>query len=142
VFDRLEGIWALERVIEGQASMTGTAVFAPRPDGRLRYREEGRVRLLDGRSFDAHRAYLFEGRPDGFAVFFAEEPPRLFHHIALDPGAGNGVTWTGAAAHLCAADLYDSGYRFLADGRFIVRHAVRGPRKDYVTTTAFRRPAG
>lgn len=104
----------------------------------LHYREEGRLRLLDGRAFDAHREYLYQGRPGGFAVLFAEQPPRLFHETALRPGDDETSAWIGTAAHLCAADLYDSLYRFLADGSFTLRHTVRGPRKDYVSLTRFR----
>ena len=96
-----------------------------------------RLRLLDGRAFDAHREYLYQRRPNGFAVLFAERPPRLFHEIALQPGDADGTAWTGTAAHQCSADLYDSHYRFLTDGGFTLRHTVRGPRKDYVSLTRF-----
>ncbi|WP_431511215.1 DUF6314 family protein [Variovorax sp. DAIF25] len=141
VWARLAGGWTFERTIEGQASMHGTAVFGPLPGAAhatLHYREEGRLRLLDGRAFDAHREYLYQGRPGGFAVLFAEQPPRLFHEIALQPGDDEASAWIGTAAHPCAADLYDSLYRFLADGSFTLRHTVRGPRKDYVSLTRFR----
>ena len=144
VWRRLAGSWTFERAIEGQASMHGTAVFHAVPDAipaTLHCREQGRLRLLDGRSFDAHREYLYQGSPGGFAVLFAERPPRLFHEIALLPGDDGDTAWTGTAAHLCAADLYGSLYRFLDDGSFTLRHTVRGPRKDYVSLTNFRRAA-
>jgi len=137
---RLAGAWSFERTIEGQASMHGTATFCSMPGAAhdtLHYREEGRLRLLDGRAFDAHREYLYQRRPNGFAVLFAERPPRLFHEIALQTGDADGTAWTGTAAHQCAADLYDSHYRFLTDGGFTLRHIVRGPRKDYVSLTRF-----
>jgi len=69
-------------------------------------------------------------------VYFAEEPPRLFHQIELRP---DGDAFAGSATHACSPDVYRSDYRFLADGTFVIRHAVRGPRKDYVSTTVFRR---
>ncbi|MGJ7507686.1 DUF6314 family protein [Variovorax sp. GT1P44] len=134
VFDGLEGTWDLVRTIENQATMTGVAVFTPQPVAMLKYREECRVRLADGKAFDAHREYRFERSADGFSVYFGEEPLRLFHRIRIVPDA---VALFGSAPHLCAPDTYDSSYRFLVDGTFTIRHAVRGPRKDYVSDTVF-----
>lgn len=139
VFDRLPGAWALERTIEGQATMSGTAVFTPLEAGLLKYREEGRIRLADGKEFDGHRDYLFERAPGGFVVHFAETPRRLFHAIAVVP---EGDALAGSATHLCTPDTYDSAYRFLPDGSFTIRHTVHGPRKDYLSATVFRRRAG
>lgn len=136
VFDRLEGAWSLDRTIEGQASMTGTAMFTRLDTGMLKYREEGRIRLADGKEFDGHREYLFERAPGGFDVFFAEQPPRLFHRIAI---VRDGDALAGSATHLCTPDTYDSSYRFLGDGTFVIRHTVLGPRKDYLSATTFRR---
>lgn len=136
VFDGLEGTWDLDRTIEGQASMTGTAVFTRLDTGMLKYREEGRIQLADGKTFDGHREYLFERAPGGFAVFFAEQPPRLFHRIAI---VRDGDALAGSATHLCTPDTYDSSYSFLGDGTFVIRHTVHGPRKDYLSATTFRR---
>ncbi|MBB3177745.1 DUF6314 family protein [Variovorax sp. Sphag1AA] len=136
VFDRLEGSWDLDRTIEDQATMTGTARFTRQHADVLAYREEGRVRLADGKVLDAHREYRFERAPRGFTVFFAEEPPRVFHQIEL---ACDGDAFAGHATHLCSPDIYDSSYRFLADGTFVIGHTVRGPRKDYVSATLFKR---
>ena len=136
VFDGLVGAWDLERTIEGQASMTGVAVFTPLETGMLKYREEGRIRLADGKEFDGHREYLFERAPGGFVVHFAETPPRLFHAIGI---VRDGDALAGSATHLCTPDTYDSSYRFLADGSFTIRHTVHGPRKDYLSATVFRR---
>jgi hypothetical protein len=137
VFDRLEGAWDLARTIECHATMAGVAVFTRQHAGLLKYREEGRIRLADGKAFDAHREYRFERTADGFSVFFEEEPPRLFHRIRIAHDAADALA--GSAIHLCAPDVYDSHYRFLADGSFAIRHTVRGPRKDYVSATVFER---
>ncbi len=136
LFDRLEGAWDLRRTIENQATMTGVATFRREDPDAMEYREEGRVRLATGQAFDAHREYRFERVPHGFSVCFPEEPPRLFHRIEL---MRDGDALAGSATHLCSPDLYSSNYRFLADGTFAIRHEVRGPRKDYVSATVFRR---
>ena len=137
VFDRLAGEWSLRRNIEGQATMSGVASFTPlQTADMLKYREEGRIRLADGKEFDGHREYVFERAPNGFVVHFAETPPRLFHTIAI---VRDGDTLAGSATHLCTPDTYDSSYRFLPDGSFTIRHVVRGPRKDYLSDTVFSR---
>jgi len=115
--------------------MVGVARFQRLATGMLKYREEGRVRLADGRAFDGHREYLFERAAGGFVVLFAEHPPRLFHRIEI---ARDGDALIGSATHRCAPDTYDSLYKFLGDGSFVVQHTVRGPRKDYLSTTVFR----
>jgi len=138
VFDRMEGAWDLVRAIDNHATMHGVATFTRQHTAMLRYREEGRIRLTDGKEFDAHREYRFERATDGFTVFFKEEPPRLFHRIRIVRDAD---ALAGSATHLCSPDVYDSNYRFLADGSFAIRHKVRGPRKDYVSATVFERRA-
>ena len=139
VFDGLAGAWDLDRTIEGKATMVGIAEFKLLETGQLKYREEGRIHLADGQAFDGHREYVFERSPDGFSVFFAENPPRLFHAIAI---AREGDALVGSAGHLCVADHYDSVYRFRADGSFVIQHTVNGPRKDYLSRTEFRRRNG
>ena len=139
VFDQLEGRWSLERIIEGQATMEGIATFTRDGADALAYHEEGQVRLAHGQVLKAHREYRFERAPGGFTVLFAEALPqlsRLFHRIEL---MHDRAALTGKAVHLCTPDTYDSSYQFLPDGSFVIRHAVRGPRKDYVSTTTFRR---
>jgi hypothetical protein len=138
VFDKLEGAWSLDRIVEQQATMAGVAEFQRLGAHRLKYREEGEVRLADGRVFDGHREYVFERDPSGFLVYFAEEPPRLFHRIAL---IREGDTLAASATHRCAADHYDTLYQFLLDGSFVIQHTVSGPRKAYTSRTRFMRRA-
>lgn len=140
VLDGLAGAWSLERVIAGQGSnqgsMRGTATFRRLESGGLAYREEGRLLLPSGEAFDAFRDYLYDRVPEGFAVFFPETAPRLFHEIRLREEAG---MLLGEAEHLCGRDHYATRYAFQPDGRFTVHHDVRGPRKDYATITIYTR---
>lgn len=116
--------------------MAGTATFTPYGARRLDYREQGRFRLPDGRTLDAERRYLFEETERGFAVFFAETPPRLFHRVALER---IGPALVGATTHFCGDDRYDSRYEFHADGSFVIAHDVLGPRKAYAMETRYVR---
>jgi hypothetical protein len=125
----LAGSWAQRRSIDNGASMVGTATFLGRADGRFDYAEHGRLTLADGRILDAERRYLFEQTDDGFAVWFAEATPRLFHRVALHC---LGTSLAGRGTHACGDDRYDTRYEFRGDGSFLVTHAVHGPRKRYV----------
>jgi hypothetical protein len=116
--------------------MTGAAIFTRQADHRLEYHEQGRFRLPAGQIIDAERHYIFEEHDGGFTVLFAERPPRLFHRIALERSGANVV---GTGMHLCGDDRYDSRYEFHPDGSFLIRHAVCGPRKNYVMHTTYRR---
>jgi hypothetical protein len=136
VFKLLIGRWLFDRSVDNGASMTGAATFSDQPNGQLEYQERGRLRLPDGRSIDGERRYIFESNDDGFSVLFDETPPRLFHHIALNR---LGSSLAGNAVHFCGKDRYDSRYEFRADGSFMVKHAVDGPRKHYAIATRYAR---
>ncbi len=137
VFGRLAGRWEFARRIAPDGSLQGQALFAPDGAGGLAYREAGTLRLAGGFTAPAERRYRFRPWKDGFAVDFAETPPRLFHEVALK-AVRDGML-RGRARHLCAHDLYLTSYVFLPDGRLVVRHRVRGPRKAYSLTTWYRR---
>ncbi|MET4389343.1 hypothetical protein ABIB73_005114 [Bradyrhizobium sp. F1.4.3] len=137
VMTKLIGSWSFDRVIEGQGTMQGIAIFTRLNEKSLAYREQGHLKLSNGTALQAEREYIFSRHDRGFEVFFKENPPRLFHGIFLSASFGGELS--GSAGHLCNLDDYQSTYTFLADGRFVVRHVVSGPRKDYTMTTTFTR---
>jgi hypothetical protein len=137
VTKKLIGSWSLNRVIEGQATMQGIAIFTPLDRGRLAYREQGYLKLANGTIVQAEREYFFSNSDEGFKVFFKEDPPRLFHEISLSVSSGGALS--GRAGHLCKRDDYQSAYMFLPDGTFVVRHVASGPGKDYAMNTTYTR---
>lgn len=137
VANRLAGSWQFNRVIEGQGTVQGIATLTTLDGDSLAYREQGQLRLLNGTEFQTEREYIFASSATGFQVFFKETPPRLFHEISLS--ASTSGVLSGAADHLCNLDTYRSSYTFLPDGRFVIRHIVEGPRKDYTMTTTYVR---
>lgn len=138
VFARLAGDWTIERRVSNGATLSGAARFEPVGADELAYAEQGVLRLADGQTFRASRSYVFRARRCGFAVYFAEEPEKLFHDIALRP---MGDALIGEGEHPCRDDLYRSRYTFRADGRFTLTHVVKGPRYDYAMETVYRRIA-
>src|SRR4051812_44018248 len=78
VTKKLIGSWSFDRIIEGQATMQGIAVFTPLDSGWLAYREQGYLKLANGTTVQAEREYFFSSSDRGFWVFFKEDPPRPF----------------------------------------------------------------
>jgi hypothetical protein len=115
--------------------MSGTASFVEMVDGVALYHERGELRLMDGTVLWAGQRYLYERIGDGFGVLFCETGME-FQRVKLEPGEDG--AWVGSGEHLCGADHYRTEYRF-GDGRLVVRHTVRGPRKDYVIRTVYAR---
>ncbi|QQN65027.1 hypothetical protein JIR23_04215 [Bradyrhizobium diazoefficiens] len=137
VMTKLIGSWSFDRLIEGQGTMQGLAIFTPLNAESLAYREQGTLKLSNGTALQAEREYIFSKSDQGFEVFFKENPPRLFHEVSLSASVAGELS--GSAGHLCNLDHYQSTYTFLADGGFVVRHVVSGPRKRYTIATAYAR---
>ncbi|HVC52172.1 MAG TPA: DUF6314 family protein [Stellaceae bacterium] len=135
-FTSLTGSWLLDRAIDDGSSMVGGATIVPRSGGGFGYREQGRLTLPGGQVLDGERRYIFVEEVRGFAVLFAEAPPRLFHRVALRRERTNFI---GTATHLCGADRYDSRYAFGPGGGFVIEHRVSGPRKRYTIVTRYSR---
>jgi hypothetical protein len=136
MFERLLGRWSFVREISGQGAMTGTATFEGVDANCAVYRESGELRLNGGERLRAQQRYVYAKEEDGFTVYF-HDTGELFQRVLFTAGEGDGSK--GSASHLCKADVYDSEYCLRGDGSFLVRHAVRGPRKDYVIRTVYRR---
>ncbi len=132
----LAGEWRYSRTITGGVYAGGTVIFEKIGSRRLRYNETGTLQLEDGRQLAASRSYLFDLSDRYLTVLFDERPPRLFHELSLAGSLQTGLE--GRGEHLCGPDFYRSEYVFRSDA-VIIRHAVSGPRKDYVSTTNLTR---
>lgn len=131
------GRWTFERRIDDRLArlegrVVGEAVFEPSPEttARLDYREQG---TLDygGRKTPASQRYVwtFLG-PSRVEILNSLGHPLCVADLTAEAGV-----W---AHHLCGEDHYET--------RIVVEPAgwrqvwrVKGPRKDYVSETAYRR---
>lgn len=168
-FRALHGTWSIDRKIESAIStfpsgtLTGTASFYPRfpsPDKSGKtfdleylYIESGDFRTSTGYSMTASRRYVYrysEAR-DELSVWFVKpdsnfEVDYLFHNLDfVKPAeARKEGALVAKADHLCVEDMYETMYRLPMKGvslrEFVVTHAVKGPHKDYVSTTSYSRP--
>jgi hypothetical protein len=135
-FEMLLGRWNFAREISGHGSMTVTAVFEAVSQGRAEYFEFGELTLRNGERLRAERRYVYEAMDGGFMVRFHETGEIFERAVFVEQEHGG---WKASANHLCDKDLYESEYRFPMDGTFAVRHAVRGPKKDYLIRTIYHR---
>jgi uncharacterized NAD(P)/FAD-binding protein YdhS len=94
--------------------------------------------------------YRYSERRDELSVWFVKpdrnlEVDNLFHELlfAAPAEAREEGACVARADHLCVEDMYETKYRFPMRGvalrAFSVEHTVRGPRKDYVAVSDYRR---
>ncbi|MFD8568096.1 DUF6314 family protein [Streptomyces sp. NPDC059639] len=140
----LTGSWQVERTVrdltdDATGTFTGTTDFTadlatdPATAGTLRHFESGTF-IWRGTARPAERTLLYvPGEIPGTAVVrFADG--RFFH--GLDLRTGHHV-----ADHPCSADLYRGEFTVYDAGRWRTVWRVKGPAKDLVLTTDYRRRA-
>jgi hypothetical protein len=140
VFERLLGDWTLAREISGYATATGVARVFLIDAQTARYEEAVRISLAQGETLSGTQCYLFRREPEAPAkmrILFCSTA-ELFQSLAFQERGG---IWQASARFVCGADQYDSEY-ILDLQSWQVRHAVRGPRKDYRIETVYRRATG
>ena len=132
----LAGAWHLTRRITDrrtgqQGRLDGLARLVPVAGG-LDYAEAGLLRLGDGPSLTATRAYRWRFAGEAVEVAFGDGRP--FHRFVA------GVTGTGTD-HLCGDDLYQVRYDWDGWPDWGAVWDVKGPRKDYRMESRYARAA-
>ena len=124
------GDWRITREIriaDGSVGhFVGMAHWTADREGAL-YHESGELEMPGQGRFRAERQYRWGA---DLSVWFSDG--RFFHHI---PPLG------GSASHWCDPDQYDAEYGFADWPVWWCQWRVRGPRKDYVMTSHYRRDA-
>ena len=139
MFAWMLGSWTFSREISGYASVRGEASVTPEGEDAARYEETAWVSLVRGGTLKARQCYLYRRLAlpvHGFEVRFCETE-ELFERLEFREEAGGVLR--ARARFLCGDDVYESEYAVDAEGRLLVEHAVRGPRKDYRVRTTYER---
>ncbi len=143
IFKNLRGNWTIERTIDNQGRMNGIAWFrnSNNEQNTLHYREEGVFTLNSGRSCNIYREYVYRFQNNNISAYFVEngKTDRLFHILEFDSPALTGSTMKAKAKHICRCDTYDVIYEFYSDNAFNIIYQVKGPLKNYVSSTFFKR---
>lgn len=148
------GAWAITRRIpEEGASLEGQAVFTPSvtvgeaSPHHLHYYEAGKLVLQNGQGFDAERRYDFTCQKDSVLIYFADGADKgKFFQDLRQQGDHPGATLSPSPSdlvltghHLCVRDHYRTWYIIRGLNDFEVTHEVKGPAKNYTSTTCYRR---
>lgn len=143
MLEKLVGIWGLQRQVISTsgaliATMEGTASFSPCLNDTNQYYEEGALKMDDADQppIVFSRKYIYRDEPGGLAIYFDENPLRLFQIILF---TAVGDILEGSATHLCLRDIYNSHYQMRFPDTFQILHQVEGPRKSYTINTVYKR---
>jgi dimethylaniline monooxygenase (N-oxide forming) len=141
VLDLLRGDWSIDRRIEPGGQFTGEASFTPRSIDSLLYKENGRVVLDNGTELDGGNSYVYALRNGDIEISFADGPSRgkQFIDISLAADDRNEFPIVSADRHLCRLDIYEAIFRLETADLFSMTYVVRGPKKGYVSRSAYRR---
>ncbi len=132
-FHFLLGSWQVRRRVSGMAAMAGDVTVRETAAGEAEYCERVTVKTDAGTLFSGSQGYVVRQLAEGFALYFAGGRA-VFEEVRFLPVAGE---LRAKAVHLCGEDRYESEY-VLGPGRgFMIRHRVRGPRKEYVSEAVF-----
>jgi hypothetical protein len=133
IFRMLQGAWAFDRQVTPGGAMIGRAVFNQAGVGVYDYDEAGKWALDDGTLGEFSRRYSYRLIDDQIHVYYADgvDNGKLFHVLDVTDER------VAQAEHLCGQDLYKSKYEFDLPNNFKITHAVKGPKKDYVSVTHF-----
>lgn len=136
VFQALDGMWKIDRIIKPGGVMTGQVEFRPVSETQYHYTEQGRLTTEAGNVIeDVTRAYIYKFENNTIQIYYADGPDNgaLFQTLNfIDKSCAT-------AEHFCGQDLYKSEYQFNFADSFTIRHIVTGPKKDYVSETVFTR---
>ena len=133
LYDYLRGNWSVKRRIEDLLAkqdnwFTGEAQFVGTGVG-LNYTEAGRLSVGDA-LIEAKQTYQWHCQANGATVYF--DPYREFHSFVIKGQSAS-------AHHLCGDDQYDGRYHFPAADAWQLTWTVKGPRKNYISTTNYQR---
>lgn len=128
------GQWSIDRCLEDRLAdrvghYAGTALFIWKEDA-LSYSETGELKFPDQPALSARQEYLWRAVGPNVRVSFTDGRP--FHEFVL---SGSEAT----ASHWCDPDRYSVLYRFSDWPEWTATWIVRGPWKDYVSVTRFKR---
>lgn len=145
VLSALVGIWKFDRNIvhftdNRREHIHGTVKYSrPKLDYVL-YREDGLYELSPSKTLSVFREYEYLVKDDTLEVYFVERGQRahLFLSLKFTKQNDEGY-WVATSDHLCIKDLYRANFQVKLNGlmatKVIMTYRVKGPNKDYESTT-------
>jgi hypothetical protein len=162
VTSALVGNWSFERDIVHFASggttiaqrqyIHGKVNYSRSRDHKdVRYREDGLFEISPTKSLPVFREYDYlctlgdenGGSGSALELFFVENGKQTYLFLSLQfKHKDTDGYWVATNDHLCIKDLYTANFRIKLDGlaatEVIITYRVRGPSKDYESTTTMQ----
>lgn len=105
----------------------------------LRYREEGFLTYPDGQEFEGFREYDFLNTPHGIELRF-RDPVRFGRlYVCLDFTKDPAGNLTACDIHPCGDDIYHHSMMWHNADHFETKIKIKGPRKDHLLHSLYRR---
>ena len=145
VMSALIGSWKFDRTIVHKSEdrlehVYGTIKYSrPKLDYVL-YREDGLYELSPSKTLSVFREYEYLVKDDTLEIYFVESGKRAHMFLSLKFKEKNSSGyWVATSDHLCIKDLYSAKFQVKLDGlaatEIIITYRVKGPSKDYESTT-------
>ncbi len=162
-FRAMQGPWSIHRKLQSfipgfpSGSFDGTASFHPRCptnpdyDAEYLYMESGELRTDSGLTLQANKRYVYRYKEstDKISAWFVKEDgltvDYFFNQMSFEVSTGQDHArgWVAKGEHLCGRDLYNSicefRFRGAALDTFRIDYVVKGPKKDQVLETWYKR---
>jgi hypothetical protein len=132
-FHMLAGVWDLERHITGSpaAEFHAIASFVSSQDQSLIYEESGMMTMPTGQKNHASMGYIYTLQNDAINITFKDGRP--FLSLTFNDPA------RATCQHMCTPDQYDATYIIHDLNRFDINFSVRGPKKNYQSSSHYTR---
>ncbi len=118
----------------------------------VRYREDGWYEMTPTQKFEVFREYEYECKNDMLEIYFVEGGEKTYLFLSLkfvpkkmsklSPSHDDGFWVEATSDHLCIKDLYSATFRVKLNGisasEIIIEYRVKGPNKDYESTTILK----
>lgn len=118
-------------------------------DNPVLYREDGLYEFSPTQKFEVFREYEYETKYDALDIYFVEGGKRTYLFLSLkfvpetSTRNADGSYWVKATSdHLCIKDMYSATFRVKMMGsaasEIVIKYRVKGPKKDYESTTILK----
>jgi hypothetical protein len=107
----------------------------------VKYREDGFYELAPSKTLNVFREYEYVAKDNSILeIYFVEGGKRAYIFLSLKFTEQNDQGyWVASSDHLCIKDLYKADFQVKLDGltatEIIITYRVKGPAKDYESTT-------
>jgi len=135
LFKYFIGSWDINRIVGSVGTAQGIAKFILKENNSILFREDVKVNYNhSSKSESAYKEYIYDYNEDNQKLTKKFMDDRLFYELV--PDFSKSLAY---GDHLCECDFYKATYIFLNEDNFVLSYDVKGPQKDYVIETKFKR---